>query len=84
MLTAGPSPARARMDDRRGISTGSNSRPLNDTVAETGGGIPDDAVVDGELAPGEIGEGAEQAVEALERAGWTHPAKDAARSETGA
>ena len=70
------------MDDRRGVSTGTNSRPLNDTVAETGGGIPDDAVVEGELAPGEIGEGAEHAVEALERAGWTRSAKGGVRSSS--
>ena len=31
-----------------GINTGPNSRPLNDTIAGTGPGIPDDA-----LAPGE-------------------------------
>ena len=48
-----------------------DGRPADDTVAETGGGIPDDAVAEGELAPGEIGAGAEQAVEALERSGWT-------------
>lgn len=33
-----------------GISTGPNSRPLNDTIAGTGPGIADDA-----LAPGEDG-----------------------------
>ncbi len=58
------------MADGRGISTGPNSRPLDDTVGETGPGIPDDAVMDGELGPGEIGDGADQAVEALERSGW--------------
>ena len=31
-----------------GASTGTNSRPLNDTIAGTGPGIPDDA-----LSPGE-------------------------------
>ena len=31
-----------------GTNTGPNSRPLNDTIAGTGPGIPDDA-----LAPGE-------------------------------
>jgi hypothetical protein len=36
----------------RGISTGTNSRPLNDTVAQTGPGIPDDALLPGEeVAP---------------------------------
>lgn len=58
------------MADTRGVSTGPNSRPLNDTVGETGPGIPDDAVLDGELAPGEIGAGADEAVEALEKSGW--------------
>jgi hypothetical protein len=38
-------------DGRSGkISTGPNAEPLNDTVADTGPGIPDDA-----LAPGEDG-----------------------------
>jgi hypothetical protein len=37
-------------DDREKISTGPNAEPLNDTVAGTGPGIPDDA-----LAPGEDG-----------------------------
>ena len=36
----------------RGISDGTNSRPLNDTVAQTGPGIPDDALLEGEeIAP---------------------------------
>lgn len=63
-------------DDRSGVSTGPNSRPLNDTVAETGGGIPDDAVLEGQLAPGELGDGADRAVEALERSGWTETGGD--------
>ena len=33
---------------QRGISNGTNSRPLNDTVAQTGPGIPDDALLPGE------------------------------------
>lgn len=32
----------------RGISNGPNSRPLDDTVAATGPGIPDDALAAGE------------------------------------
>ena len=52
---------------------GPNSRPLDDTLAETGPGLADDAVVGGELAPGEIGRGAEAAEEKLKRAGWTKP-----------
>jgi hypothetical protein len=36
----------------RGISNGPNSRPLDDTVAQTGPGIPDDALLEGEeIAP---------------------------------
>lgn len=37
-------------DDREKISTGANAEPLNDTIAGTGPGIPDDS-----LAPGEQG-----------------------------
>lgn len=33
---------------QRGISNGPNSRPLDDTVAQTGPGIPDDALLPGE------------------------------------
>ena len=70
-------------DDRAGVSTGPNSRPLNDTVAETGGGIPDDAVAEGEMAPGELGAGADQAVAALERSGWAPgPPEEDVRAET--
>lgn len=32
----------------KGINTGPNSRPLDDTVASTGPGIPDDALAAGE------------------------------------
>ena len=35
-------------EDREKISTGPNAEPLNDTIAGTGPGIPDDS-----LAPGE-------------------------------
>jgi hypothetical protein len=35
-------------DDREKISTGPNEEPVNETIAGTGPGIPDDA-----LAPGE-------------------------------
>ena len=35
-------------DDREKISTGPNDRPLNETIAGTGPGIPDEA-----LSPGE-------------------------------
>ncbi|NNM75982.1 hypothetical protein HJG53_03550 [Sphingomonas sp. ID1715] len=36
------------MDEREG--TGTNARPLDDTIAGTGPGIPDDAVAPGEDA----------------------------------
>ncbi len=36
------------MQDREKTSTGSNEEPINETIAGTGPGIPDDA-----LAPGE-------------------------------
>ena len=35
-------------EDREKISTGPNDRPINETIAGTGPGIPDDT-----LAPGE-------------------------------
>lgn len=59
------------MSVRRGIDTGPNGRPLDDTVAETGPGIPDDALADGQLAPGELGVDADAQAEALRRSGWT-------------
>lgn len=37
----------AKTDERAGIDTGPNSRPLNDTVAQSGPGIPDDAASEG-------------------------------------
>jgi len=36
------------MPDREAISTGTNARAVNDTIAGTGPGIPDDALVPGE------------------------------------
>ena len=61
-------------DAPRGISTGANSRPLNDTVAETGPGIADDAVMPGELAPGDLDlAAADRAVERLQAEGWADP-----------
>ena len=38
----------AAMQDREKISTGPNDRPINETIAGTGPGIPDDS-----LSPGE-------------------------------
>lgn len=55
------------MDDREKISTGTNAEPVDETIAGTGPGIPDDS-----LAPGEDGlpeqptdEEVEKAAEAL-------------------
>ncbi|MDB5672403.1 MAG: hypothetical protein JWO25_3362 [Alphaproteobacteria bacterium] len=39
------------MDDREKISTGPNDRPLNETIAGTGPGIPDEALAPGESLP---------------------------------
>ena len=36
------------MDDREKISTGPNAEPVNDTIAGTGPGIPDDSLFRGE------------------------------------
>lgn len=54
-----------------GASDGANSRPLTDTIAETGPGISDDAVLDGELGPEDLGPGAEAMIEGLRKTGWT-------------
>ena len=35
-------------DDREKISTGPNDRPVNETIAGTGPGIPDEALLPGE------------------------------------
>jgi len=37
--------------DREKISTGPNEEPLNETIAGTGPGIPDDALAPGEELP---------------------------------
>ena len=39
------------MDDREKISTGPNDRPLNETIAGTGPGIPDEALPPGQDLP---------------------------------
>ncbi|MCW3796975.1 hypothetical protein OMW55_04035 [Sphingomonas sp. BN140010] len=39
------------MDDREKISTGPNERAINENIAGTGPGIPDDAVAPGENLP---------------------------------
>ena len=38
-------------DDREKISTGPNAEPLDETIAGTGQGIPDDALAPGEELP---------------------------------
>ncbi len=38
-------------DDREKISTGPNEEPINETIAGTGPGIPDDALFPGEELP---------------------------------
>ena len=38
-------------EDREKISTGPNDRPLNETIAGTGPGIPDEALAPGEDLP---------------------------------
>lgn len=38
-------------EDREKISTGPNDRPVNETIAGTGPGIPDDALAPGEQLP---------------------------------
>ena len=39
------------MQDREKISTGPNEEPINETIAGTGPGIPDDALAAGEELP---------------------------------
>ena len=39
------------VDDRDKISNGPNESPVNETIAGTGPGIPDDALVPGEELP---------------------------------
>jgi hypothetical protein len=38
----------AKMQDREKISTGPNAEPLNENIAGTGPGIPDDSLTPGE------------------------------------
>ena len=38
-------------EDREKISTGPNDRPLNETIAGTGPGIPDEALLPGQDLP---------------------------------
>ena len=62
----------------RVVSTGPNARPLDDTVAETGPGIPDDAVTPGELGPTDLDTDAVAAsAKALAAKGWAPADPDA-------
>ncbi len=57
--------------DAPGVSDGPNGRPLNETVAETGPGLPDDAVAPGQLAPGDLDTAeADAQVARLKATGW--------------
>ena len=56
------------------VSTGPNARPLETTVAETGPGIPDDAVIPGELGPTDLdADAVAAAAKALADKGWAPP-----------
>ena len=53
-------------EDREKISTGPNDRPVNETIAGTGPGIPDDALAPGEeLAEAPTDEEVERVAEKL-------------------
>ena len=53
--------------DREKISTGPNEEPINETIAGTGPGIPDDALAPGEELPdAPTDQDVEQAAEALD------------------
>ena len=56
------------MQDREKISTGPNEEPINETIAGTGPGIPDDALTPGEegLPQAPTDKQVEEAAEALD------------------
>jgi hypothetical protein len=58
----------AHMQDRERTSTGPNEEPVNETIAGTGPGIPDDALAPGEeeLPKPPTDEEVEEAAEALD------------------
>jgi hypothetical protein len=58
------------------VSDGPNARARDENIGETAPGLPDEAVVEGELAPGELGVDAERDAERLRRSGWTAPPRD--------
>ena len=49
-------------NDREKISTGPNDRPLNETIAGTGPGIPDEALFPGKDLPEPPGEDEEKRI----------------------
>jgi hypothetical protein len=51
LVTARTERNREMADDREKISTGPNEEPINETIAGTGPGIADDALVLGEEMP---------------------------------
>ena len=54
-------------DDREKLSTGPNERPINETIAGTGPGIPDDALApNAELPEAPRDEDVERAARALD------------------
>jgi hypothetical protein len=59
---------RTMTQDREKISTGPNEEPINETIAGTGPGIPDDALAPGEdeLPQPPSDEEVEEAAEALD------------------
>jgi hypothetical protein len=61
------------MDKRNKISTGPNERPINETIAGTGPGIPDDALAPGEELPQPP---SEEEVTRMERALGVHGKED--------
>lgn len=68
--------------DAPGVSTGANARPLNATVAETGPGLPDDAVTPGQLVPGELDTAeADAQVARLKATGWAAAPGEAGASD---
>lgn len=64
-----------------GISNGTNSRPLNDTIAETGPGIPDDAVGPDQLSPADLQAESDDQIEALRRKGWVKGGEDESEAQ---
>jgi hypothetical protein len=60
-------------DDRAKISTGPNERAINETIAGTGPGIPDDALAPGEELPEPP---SEEEVTRIERALGVHGKED--------